>query len=387
MHNSAFSQRLGARTRRYLTVWLALALIVSMVVGCRRAQDSGPARATSTITPTPFSTALPALATNIPTGIESNPLQMYLQTDATPAERAEAIRVFQEAMLAQANPLYVQVIVVDTPSEALAALCRQEGQTVAIAWLNGIGYMAAKAENCGAPILLIERGGEPARAVAQATAEATAEGTAEPTIAPTRTPRGGPTATPNPNAPSIGLAAQIITARGGNISGLGGLSGSNFCRLSNTDFYSWLAPSLMLKADDIDPLTTFATVTDYPDTTALITAVAERECAAAAIPANTFAAAALATDANLAELQGRVRVIETSQPFLYGVLMYPVELPLGVRIPLTQGLKDLALDPTSGAALRVLLGQSNFVDATSERLTAFERFMESTDLDFALMGS
>jgi ABC-type phosphate/phosphonate transport system substrate-binding protein len=54
--------------------------------------------------------------------------------------------------------MVVEVILVERYAEALAALCSSAGGQAAVAWLDGLTYMAATAQNCGLPALQVEHG-------------------------------------------------------------------------------------------------------------------------------------------------------------------------------------------------------------------------------------
>ena len=79
----------------------------------------------------------------------------------------------------------------------------------------------------------------------------------------------------------VGLGDIIAAAR----SEARPVAGQQFCRLSIQDLTSWLYPSLLLSAQGINPLTDLGLITDQANDVALLTAVYEGDCAAAALPA------------------------------------------------------------------------------------------------------
>ena len=99
----------------------------------------------------------------------------------------------------------------------------------------------------------------------------------------------------------------------------------------------WLLPVLMLGANSVD-VTSFEEVREYPDTTALLNAVALGECAGTGIATNTLVNWQ-ATNPEAAE--NLVGVLQ-SVPIPYGVLMYPYQIPTSARLALTNELPNLA---------------------------------------------
>lgn len=359
-------------SRLLLTVLIVVGLVLS---GCRRGQSTGN-RPTPTITPTPLSTPLPAIATNVPTGTETNPLRIiFLRSDRTGF--ADALLRFEEAMEAP-GVLNVAPIPVGSAAELFQAMCAEENaDAVNVVWVDGVTYAAARARNCGVAVLQLQRGGlEALSATVEPTGEATPEAT------PTRSRGGDAQAEAPVDQTATGSSIAIISPRRNGISSMAGLDGRTFCRLNYSDFTTWLAPSLMMRASDIDPVTDLEAVIDYPNLVALVTAVVEDECDAAAIPADLFQT--MATE--LGELEEDVRVVETSDPFPFGILMLPVDVPLGVRIPLIDTLLQISSDPATNEVVRTVLGEDLIIPIEPGDLDEFDEFLDSTGLDFALLG-
>jgi ABC-type phosphate/phosphonate transport system substrate-binding protein len=301
-------------------------------------QQQGPL-SQATLTPTPRSTPLPPVPTVIPPGLEDNPIRMVIR--AASGRRSlisgAQIKSFEDAILEQSG-LIVRITLVDRYAEALAALCDSRPTNVVVAWLDGVSYEAAKALNCGEAVLQIER----------------------------RSQTGDP--------------GQIVTNGEQKIANLRALSNANFCRLGYDDYYSWLVPSLILRANGVDPADGLTTVTDYPDSDALIEAVAAGECAATGISESAFNA-----------LRGRLRtsldVLETSPPLPYGVLMYPLALTLGERLRLTDALLALAADLDGGDVMQPFLAQDGLAAVNAGDFDALSAFLGRTGLDFAQLGN
>jgi ABC-type phosphate/phosphonate transport system substrate-binding protein len=314
------------------------------VVGCRRQNNAGGLVSQPTLTPTPRSTPLPSVPTAVPVGNANNPLQMAIYPEGNTRDAQNAVSDIEDAIKEQSG-LVVKIQLVERYAEALAALCGSATGTAAVAWLNGPAYMAAQAQNCGNPVLQVER------------------------------ESGG-------DAKS-GEAAAIIAAKGKGVNNVPSLKGKTFCRLNNGDFYSWLAPSLMMRASQLNPVTDLKAVVDKSDIPTLIKAVASGDCNAGGIPANALNEFA----DQLGDAKDKTAVVANSIDFPYPVLVMPLEVPLGTRLSLTKTLTDLAEDKDNARQLRALLGQETLRPVTAEDFKDLATFMQSTGLDFAQLGS
>ncbi len=311
-----------------------------MLVACRRESVSGPL-VQATLTPTPRSTPLPPVPTTIPPGLEENPITMVMRPSGniTVARRLltdAQIEDFEAAILEESG-LVVQVTVVDRYAEALSALCDSTPLSVTVAWLDGLTYEAAQAQNCGEPVMQIERDRE------------------------------------------TGDAGQIVTASSLDVGGVAGLNGRSFCRISYDDYYTWLVPSLLLEAGGVDAVSGLSAITDYDDLDALMEAVADGDCEAAGISELAFA--------ELGDVSDDLNVVASTPPFPYGVLMYPLNLTLGERLRLTDALLALAGDADGEDILRPLLNQDRLAVAEADDLQDLSNFLADTGLDFAQLGN
>lgn len=343
--------RLAAKEREIVTSRLSfnrtaaimLWALLLPLAACREQAAQTLATPLPTLTPTPFSTPLPAVPTAIPPGDPGNPVRM-LVVPAGPASAARGAVADAQAALQDQSGLELEIQTVERYAEALAALCESASGRVAVAWLNAPAYMAARAQSCGQPALQVQQG------------------------------RGADART--------GQAVEIIATRG-TISTVSALTGRSFCRLNRQDFWTWLAPSLMMRASGLDPVSSLRAITDFDDLPNLIRAVAEGDCGAAGIPAGTLDE--LAGDLGSAVQQ--VRVIATSVEFPFAVLMLPPELPLDKRTALVDGLRAAAANTSTAVLLRPLLGQTALLPVTADDFADLEAFMTRTGLDFALLGN
>lgn len=314
------------------------------LAACReQGAQSGPAVA-ATLTPTPRSTPLPAVPTVIPPGDEGNAIRMVIRPLGPAADARSAASDFEAAVLDRSG-VVIEVQLVDRYAEGLAALCESAGGRVSVAWLNGPTYVAARAQNCGFPALQVERG--------------------------TRSQR------------ATGEAGSLIVGADSNIRDERGLSQRKFCRISSDDFYSWLVPSLVMRANGVDPLSAPTSVADYEDIPALVVAVADGDCDVAGIPASALDEYAGA----IGDAADDVKVLTTTIPFPYAVLMIPVEVPLGKRLALVDALSEMAADRADAVTMRLLLAQDALKPASVDDFAELTDFMAGTGLDFAQLGN
>jgi phosphonate transport system substrate-binding protein len=177
-----------------------------------------------------------------------------------------------------------------------------------------------------------------------------------------------------------GDAVQIVSGSGVGISQIGSLPGRTFCRLGLDDYYSWLVPSLVMRANGIDPGSDLEAVLDFDTQREMIAAVVEGECDAAAI-----------SEAEYDDLSGTIRdelsLIETTPPFPYAVLVYPLSLPLGERIRLDNALLALDINADGSDAMRPFLGQDGLTRVDDTTFEDFRDFLQDTGYDFAQLGS
>lgn len=319
------------------TLLAAVLIALFFLAGCRPQETAVQSAPVVLATATPRSTPLPEVATAIPAGVEGNPIQMVIYSAAPRAAANFASRF--ETALVEASGVAVEVLIVDRYAEGLAALCDSAGGKVSVAWVDGLTYMAAIAQGCGEPVLLVERG------------------------------RGR-------NA-HTGETGVLIANSDRSFSSVAQVEGDTVCRLGYEDFWTWMVPSLVMQARGVNPTTDLEAINDYADLEALIQAVADGDCDAAGIPV-----AALDGD----EPPEGVSILETTVEFPYPVLMFPPQLPLGARVQLTEGLLAMADDTNSARILQGLMEQDALLPVTTEDFADFTAFLERTGLDFAQLG-
>lgn len=266
--------------------------IVSLILLCAVLLFVAACGPTETATPELTPEASPTVA---PAGQPENPVRMAL----LPADRDAAIE--QETLLEQAilraTNVSVDIVLIDQYAEAIAALCASDSETVTVAWLESLSYAAAIGQNCGSPLLEL--------AYTNSTAE----------------------------IDSVGL---FVLNRAIGSTNLSVIVGRTYCRLSIDDYYSWLIPSIMIRSVGGD-LSAAETVIEYDTVDALLTAVADGECAATGVSQAQYDNF---VDEN-EDLAAEIVIADQTIPLTAGVLVVPLELPIAASRSLGTGLIDL----------------------------------------------
>jgi ABC-type phosphate/phosphonate transport system substrate-binding protein len=295
-------------------------------------------------------------------------------------------------------------------------------------------YAAALAQNCGQPGLRVGVFGggyglpdsllttiaapEPettpeatSEATAEATGEATAEATAEPTeeatpeatpevtseatevvdatdVTPEATAEATPevTAVPEPVVRGdirTGTEGLILLDRSLGATSLDALRGRTFCRLGPDDFFSWFLPALVMDGRAIDPVQDTGAIVDYDSLLALLAAAADSDCAGIAMSTDAYER----LQAEAPELAESVLIADITPAFPYPVMLYPLEVELGVRLTLDDLLVQLADEDEAGATLGWLLGQDALLPADEADFTGLLNYLQAFGLDLARLGN
>ncbi len=320
---------------------LLLGFLTVIVVACRPQAAAIVPTAIPTLTAVPRSTPLPALPTSVPIGNADNPFRLIVHPNTKP--ESDKIVTDLETAIEKKTGWVVKIELVETDAAALSALCASTADQPAIAWLTGLGYIAANAKKCGQPQLLVSRG------------------------------TGKDAAT--------GEIATIVVRRG--ISALSDIKGRIFCRISNTDLISWVIPSMMMEAAGMDPENDPKTIKEYAEPADLVKAVSSSTCDAAAIPDTLLAE--LVTDDKT--ISAKVSSLTSSVAFPYSVLVASSDIPLSIVTDLNDEWVNLSKDRLLNTNVSELLGQSALVPAKIDELQPFLDFAASTKQDFTQLGS
>lgn len=339
---------------------MCLLFLLAIIAACRPGGNDV-VLPSATPSATPLSTALPEIATLVPAGLPANPLQMLIHPvsstmlvmvevteepeSATTTSATSAITeeesVLEEAIL-NASSVTVDIVPVERPAEALAALCAS-AEKVSAVWVEGVALSAALAQNCGEPIFVVRR-------------------------------------EINDEMQTGEAGVIVLNAELGSVQ-MTTLREKVFCRISLNDFYSWLLPSMVFRINLINPAD-FESIVEYEDLDALVAAVASGDCAGAGLSQVDYERM-IADDEGL---EDSLELVYTSPQIPYPVLMYPVEMQLGIRISLTDGLEELA-QSDSADLLRPFLGQDDLERVDLDDFEDYVAFLEQVGLDFSILGN
>lgn len=350
--------------RRPLSLWSAIMVIVltgALLLTACGGEPTPTLVPLPTATPTPRSTPLPTVPSPVPPAAEDNPLPvLFLPQDAGAGpEAAEALT----ARILELTGLVVDAQLANSYGEIVAALC---GANPVAGWVDGLAYMIAAARGCADPALLVERDGESGFQVdllvradvqsltelADLTQPIVEEEEAEASEEDEETPASGA-----------------------------------FCRINAEDRVSWLLPSLMLYAANMDPVADLGVIVDVEDYDAIIEGLYNGDCVAGAVPHGYLASDDLAESlADLDDLGDQVNVLQISPLIPYDILVYPQTVPLVVRIPLTDLFVQLAVGEEDAALLADLLGQDSLARVNTDTFANLSDFIDRTGLDLAALG-
>lgn len=210
--------------------WLGLLVALGLLLAaCGGQVAATPTLPPPTITPTPRSTALPPVATQVPLGSAARPYRMIF---VPPAESA-ATGLAVEQLLNSRLDRGFSVEAMGSAAEALDALC--SGQA-GFAWVDGWTLLAAQMGGCASPVLKLQRDGK------------------------------------------TGIRSEIVISPASNVRAVSGFAQRDYCRVLGDDDVHWILPTLVMRAGNFDPFTAFNNIRRMPDSTSMLREVAENRC-------------------------------------------------------------------------------------------------------------
>ncbi len=306
-------------------------------------------------------------------GAPQRPIMVQIaHTTNTPGSDTSLIASQLEQTLADELGVSLKVEFVDE-NTALASLCSGAPN---VAWVSAFTYVAAQ-RNCDVePVLATKKGKTPSF--------------------------------------TIGTSSEIVGSA--DIRGLSDLTGNIFCRSAEQDVLtSWVIPALLMSSRGVDPFLNLERIRDYPDDLAMMQALYEGECAAAALQPDSYENLLLDLTEELndagegsisaGDVKAVIRVVvpagSTSAPvdltawngFETGVAPYDVlvlpptsALPAALRESITLAMDDFFSDRTEGLRrTRQLLNADGIMPVKQRHYRNFIQLLDSTgwDMTFA----
>lgn len=261
-------RRCAIKQRLHIRQALATGALLITILLAACGGSGGDRRATpipTRIPPTPTlrSTALPEVTEAPAIGAPERPITVWLALpeDQVTSDVGQLGRELQH-QLSDETGLTFTVTFTDE-NTALAELC---GGAPSLAWTSAFTYAAARRQCEVEPLLAAKRGRAPTF--------------------------------------EIGQTSEIVGRA--DITALAQLAGQTFCRSTQQDMTAaWVIPALLMGSQGVNPFIELDAVRDYEDDQALVRALYDGECAAAALRAGDFEKAlrAVARTAQTAEEQ------------------------------------------------------------------------------------
>lgn len=321
--------------------WQSLLLfsVLFIVSACGSIEEPPPTRI-PTITPTPISTPLPYVATEIPAGFNTdNPIQIVI-VPADVEVATENLAEF-EATLQDLTEVTISVVLAETQTEAFNAVCNSGSGVISAAWLDGMSFVANDFANCGVGVLQSD----------------TPEGT--------------------------GTTGVLLLNREFEEDGLESSLESPLCRLAIDDLYSWTLPLLFYGVEGISPAEILE-IDEGRDNDDLIDDIEAGRCAVVGMEETAWEAYVDADEDG--SLEEAVTLIATSPEIPYHVFSFSVSLSLDAIADIQAAL--LTMDIASGRSEpdAEATEEPTSVDIDADLMTAFfgeGSLMAVTDADFA----
>jgi phosphonate transport system substrate-binding protein len=214
--------------QRNLKTWIVFLLVLLGVSGC------GGRRLTpvpTVIVPTrvPTATPLPPLPTVPAPGSQDNPFTLLLVTSEGDQRAAQALG----SAIADASGGAVRVELGQSYAEAYRALCSGEADLVS---LDAFSYLAASERGCGVALYIAERNGQTA------------------------------------------TQAQLIADARTAVRAVRDFNEERFCRPGPDSVLGWIIPSLVLRANGVDPFSDLTEVLDAGSDADVVRMVHDGQC-------------------------------------------------------------------------------------------------------------
>ncbi len=171
---------------------------------------------------------------------------------------------------------------------------------------------------------------------------------------------------------STSYRGQIITLADSGIKKLEDLKGKTFCRPDQLSTSGWIIPSILLKANKIDPATDLKQVVDVGGHDAVVENVYNKNCDAGA----TFDDARANVEKKYPDVRDKVVVIAYSAAIPNDTVSFVPSMDAKQRETIVKALLDIAADKANADMLRKVYNWTGLAEAKD---AFFDDFRQSLD--------
>jgi phosphonate transport system substrate-binding protein len=260
-------------------------------------------------------------------GTEDNPVIFSF----VPSSDAGAVLASAEAITDTLSEWTGLVIEAEVPTSFVAsieAMCAGEAHVGA---LNTFSYIVAKDRECADVALVSVRSGSPT------------------------------------------YVGQIITTADSGITSVADLGGKTFCRPDEFSTSGWIIPSILLRAEGLDPDTDLTEIKDAGGHDGVVRAVYNGECDAG----STFGDARDLLLEEFPDVKEKVVVIATTDPIPNDTVAFGTDVPEEIRTAITDALIAMTEDETTLAMLGDLYRWTGLEVVDDSFYDPFRQLLES----------
>jgi phosphonate transport system substrate-binding protein len=171
---------------------------------------------------------------------------------------------------------------------------------------------------------------------------------------------------------STSYRGQIITLADSGIKTLADLKGKTFCRPDPLSTSGWIIPSILLKANKIDPATDLKQVVDVGGHDAVVENVYNKNCDAGA----TFDDARTSVEKKYPDVRDKVVVIAYSAAIPNDTVSFVPSMDPKQRETIVKALLDIAADKANADVIRKVYNWTGLAEAKD---AFFDDFRQSLD--------
>ncbi len=320
------------KLRRFISA-LSLITIAAVALsacgGATQAPTAAAATPTEAATEVATTTEAPAAST---LGTKDNPVIFVFVPSGDAAKILTAANAITDRLTATTG-IYFKSEVPTSFIAAVEAMCAGKAQAGA---LNTFSYVLAKKKDCATVSLVSIRNGSPT------------------------------------------YVGQIIANASAGIKTIADLKGKTFCRPDPVSTSGWIMPSLLLKANGVDPDKDLKEVLDAKGHDGVVKFVYEgKQCVAG----GTFEDARTLVAKDLPDVNDKVVVIAKTDPIPNDTVAFTKDVPDDVTAKIVKGLEDMTKNDTDLATLKALYSWSGLQEVDDTFYDPFRQFLQAAGVD------